>query len=155
LSQNISYIKKNFRINNLKTPKIIKLAVSNKKNTEKFYLGNLDSHGTLCSPNYKNKLTKYINVKTLTLERIMKDNKIEQIDFLKVDCEGGEGLIIESIKDATWKQIGKMAIEYHDSMSTLPHLKIVDILKDGGYLTKTKPTGGSFGYIYAWKIKST
>lgn len=152
LSQNISLIKNNFKINKLKVPDIDNVAVSDKNGISKLYLGDLDSHGLLFDRNFERKLSKYKEVKTITLNGIFKIHKIDKLDFLKIDCEGSEGEIIKSTQKDTWKKIQKIAIEYHDKVSTLSHKKIVESLKGYGYKTKIKPTGKFFGYIYAWRV---
>jgi FkbM family methyltransferase len=151
LSQNISLIKTNFKINKINKPKIIKAAVSDKKGIKKLYIGNLDSHGLLFDRNFRQKFTKFVEVPTLTLKEIIYINKITQINFLKIDCEGSEGEIIKSTKKDVWQKIDKIAIEYHDDVSTLSHREIVEKLKSVGYKTEVKVTSDFFGYIYAWK----
>ena len=70
LSQNIPFIKSNFKINKLKVPNIDNVAISDKIGIGKLYLGDLDSHGLLFDHNFKKKFSKYKEVKTLTLNKI-------------------------------------------------------------------------------------
>lgn len=151
LPQNIPFIKKNIKVNKFNGPNIINVAVSNRNGVGKLYLGDLDSHGLFFSHNYKDGFVKFIEVPTLTLEKIINDNKIIKIDFLKIDCEGSEGEIIRSTNKDIWKKINKIAIEYHDKVSSLSHQEIVEKLKKNNYKIKVKVTGKLIGYIYAWK----
>jgi FkbM family methyltransferase len=62
-------------------------------------------------------------VKTTTIENLLKKHKLESIDFLKVDCEGGELDLFSTISDSTLKKIKKIVIEYHNE-------KILDFLTE-------------------------
>ena len=54
-------------------------------------------------------------VKTQTFKSFLKNNKIEKIDFLKVDCEGGEIFIfVDENKDFFKNKVHKIAMEYHN-----------------------------------------
>lgn len=151
LVENINLIKTNFKKNNSNNLKTINVAVADKNGFSKLYFGDLDSHGLLFDHVFKEKLTEYRNVRTETLDTIIKNYKINHIHFLKIDCEGSEGFILKSMKKNTWKVIDKIAIEYHDNVSILTHAEILLILKENGYYTKSVKTSDLFGYIYAWR----
>lgn len=51
----------------------------------------------------------------ITINDIFNLYRIEQIDFLKVDIEGGEYEIFETLTDEDLKKIKKIAIETHDN----------------------------------------
>jgi FkbM family methyltransferase len=107
LPQNTLFLRRNFNINNLKLPKIIVKALSDRKGKSKFRLGDIDSHGLIFDNGHKEKTPDLISVHTDTLENIITKNNIVKIDFLKIDCEGGEGRIISSLPDGMWKTITK------------------------------------------------
>jgi FkbM family methyltransferase len=52
-------------------------------------------------------------VKTTTLARILRDNSIEQVDVLKLDCEGAEYDIVFQSPDDMWPRIDHIRLEYH------------------------------------------
>lgn len=151
LDENIPLIRNNFKNNNFNNYKIINVAVSDFNGTDKLYIGDLDSHGLLFDHNFKEKLTKYKIVKTMTLDNIFLKYKIDKVDFLKIDCEGGEGYIFKTTNVKTWRKINKIAIEYHDNVSVFSHQQILTKLSKLGYRTKLEKTGQKFGYIYAWR----
>ncbi len=151
LVENIPIIKSNFEKNNFKNLKILNVAVSDKDGSDKLFTADLDSHGLLFDHNVQGGLTKFKIVKTMTLETIIKKNKINHINFLKMDCEGSEGNIFKSTKSKTWKMIDKVAIEYHDNVSVLNHQNIVSKLTSNGYKTRIVENDNFFGYIYAWR----
>ncbi len=55
-----------------------------------------------------------INVPSITFSEIFQKHKLEQIDFLKMDCEGSEFDIIYNTDPILLKRIKKMMVEVHD-----------------------------------------
>ena len=47
------------------------------------------------------------------MKKIFDDNNIEECNFLKLDCEGAEYNIIDSLPNDYFTKIKKMIIEYH------------------------------------------
>jgi FkbM family methyltransferase len=68
-----------------------------------------------------------------TLEDILDEQKIDQVDFLKVDCEGGEYVLFDSISDATLARISRIAMEFHELHPSHDHRRIVKRLEAAGY----------------------
>lgn len=54
-----------------------------------------------------------IQVDMTTLERILADNNITTIDFLKIDCEGAEFQILNRCDPALLSRVRRLAMEYH------------------------------------------
>lgn len=151
--ENTKTIRKNFEINELRKPTIITKALLDEEGIERLYMSDLDSHGRMFDHNYKGRFTDYIEVETTTLSKVVTENNIKKIDFLKIDSEGSEGHIISSISNKLWKDIKKMAIEYHNFVSNLSHSEISDKLRGQGFKVVISPSDSKFGYIYAWKTK--
>lgn len=150
-SENTSFILRNFRSNGLNPPIITKKAISDIDGKANLYLGDLDSHGLLYGHNHQQKFETFIPVNSVKLSSFFKENIINKVDFLKMDCEGSEGAIIASTPVYMWKRIEKIAIEYHNNVSLLSDVEIVKRLKSLGYQTKKRPSDELFGYIYAWR----
>ena len=79
----------------------------------------------------------------------LKDLLTEKIDFLKVDCEGGELDLFEQI-DKTYlsNNIRKIAIEYH---SNSIKLRITRILIENGFTIEDIVGSDEIGLMYAYK----
>jgi FkbM family methyltransferase len=93
-----------------------------------------------------------IEVHSITLQDIMDSNNIEKIDFLKMDCEGSEGLILESTSKDYFQRIRKIAMEFHDDISKLKHDDIEKLLERVGFITAIHHDSKSDrGFIYAWR----
>jgi len=61
-----------------------------------------------------NNIQEVISVAGITLENFLNQQKIESIDLLKVDIEGSEINLFESLTDETISNIKQMTIEFHD-----------------------------------------
>ena len=87
-----------------------------------------------------------IQIKTITFKDFITKNNISKIDFLKVDCEGGEEFIfnetnIEYIKQNAYK----IVMEYHNNKKDY----INSLLKSVGFETYVVPSSDKLGMIYA------
>lgn len=92
-------------------------------------------------------------IKTVTLDSIFRKYSIRQCDLLKIDCEGAEYEIIENTSPTTMRKIRSIVLEYHDSITNNTHTKLVDILRDAGFIISLKPhpLEDDIGIIYATK----
>jgi FkbM family methyltransferase len=73
----------------------------------------------------------FVEVKTISLEDIIKQNNISYIDFLKIDCEGAEFDILENT-DMFYHEnipIKNMFIEFHRFMEKLENKSVDAALK--------------------------
>ena len=151
LKANTDLILKNFRNNKFKMPIIIQSAVSDINGKTLFYIGDFDSHGQISKIHYDVYKNKSILVNTITLKYLLKHYNINRVDYLKVDCEGSEGQIISSLSKSDWEKIHKISLEYHDGISTLSHISIINILRNNMFKVRLKKIDSRLGYIYAWK----
>lgn len=110
--------------NNLSNVFVHQKAVSSSRGEQKLFLGSL----TIAASLYENiaSTDNAISVETDTLEHIFTDNAISSIDYLKVDCEGGEYDIFYTAPAELLEKCKHMMIEYHD----------IDDLKNGRQLYK-------------------
>lgn len=88
-------------------------------------------------------------VETVDINTFINDYNIEKIDFLKVDCEGGELDLFEQI-DKTYlsNNIKKIAIEYH---SNSIKLRVTQILIENGFTIEDIVGSDEIGLMYAYK----
>lgn len=88
-----------------------------------------------------------IVVKTTTLSEIVKENKLTQIDFLKLDCEGSEYDILYNSDKSILALIKTMAIETH--VGTKPDhnmASLIDFLRKNNFDLITEGD-----IIWAWR----
>jgi len=100
--------------------------------------------------NISGKLRDHSQLRTKTLDEILREYSIDKIDFLKPDCEGSEGHILKSDSRSCLGRINKIAMEFHDNLSPLNHDEIKKLLEDHGFSCNADWDGQSqFGYLYA------
>jgi FkbM family methyltransferase len=75
------------------------------------------------------------------------------IDYLKVDCEGAEYEIFESIpKEFLTNRIRKIALEFHHNINDIKVVNLISKIKECGFETKIDyKDGDSTGMLYARK----
>jgi len=93
---NYDALEQNVRANALSNVKAYRLAVSDKTGLERFFNSGTSQqhHLEKVTPGVVN---NYIEVPSMTLKDIMNVNHLAQIDFLKMDCEGSEGVAGEEV----------------------------------------------------------
>lgn len=151
LDTNVKLINNNFRINKFSLPEIANIAISEKESEINLYLYGHDSHAMLFKSDSEKNETDYKKVRGIRLSTLLKKYNLSRIDFMKIDCEGAEGYIIKNSNKNNWKNIKKIAIEYHNNVSVLDNISIVKKLVSYGYKTKTLKSDDIYGYIYAWR----
>lgn len=63
-----------------------------------------------------------VQVQGITLERFLEINQIEQVDLLKVDIEGAEIELFNSLSDSTITKIKQISVEFHDFLPYLDNM---------------------------------
>ena len=89
---------------------LFNLAVSYNNEPLRLYI---DDNNSLISSAHDVK-NNYYDVETITLKDIFERNKIQKVDFVKIDIEGMEFDLIENLEDSIFQKIDKFLIEYHD-----------------------------------------
>ena len=149
---NAEFLRKNTEANGFHNIAVHNLAVSDRCGTEKFALAKIGGGHLLSDRSAEGELDDYVEVSTTTLERIIRDNSLERIDFLKLDCEGVEGRILQSTSRDRLRRIRKIAMEFHDNVSLLNHDEIAKLLDAQGFSCWLDWDGMSpFGYLYGRK----
>ena len=108
----------------------------------------IDSTSTAAKISHNNQ-DNYVSlkIKTKTFKDFISDNNISKIDFLKVDCEGGEEFIFnETNIDYIKTNVRKIAVEYHTSNL---HQYIQNLLNTFGFETHVLSYSDQMGLIYA------
>jgi FkbM family methyltransferase len=156
--ENCQFIRRNALKSGLKNIIVHQAAVGDKtEEHSRLYLADSVGHSLLdaelLASNYST--NKYIDVPSVTLQDIIDNTENGEIDYLKIDCEGCEGLIFLSTPVEYIKKVKKMVVEFHDTSSPLKHDAIQKLLEKAGFevwldwrLGKDSP----YGYIYAKRI---
>ena len=137
----------NISLNNIKNIFPYNIAVTKKTSIAKIFL-NEDESGH--SMYIKNK--NFIEINSKSLSDIFVENNIKECDFLKLDCEGAEYEIIESLSSDFLVKIKKMVIEYHMADNN-PELleKLITKLKQFSFSVYTRPLFADIGFLFGRK----
>ncbi|TSC85744.1 MAG: FkbM family methyltransferase [Microgenomates group bacterium Gr01-1014_16] len=134
--ESFALLKENVAFNGLKNVRAFNVAVSDSIKKKILYVSssNTGAH-SLFPDNTKRKL----EVKTTTLAKVISDNKLKQIDLLKMDVEGCEYEIFLNASDKTLKKIRRIIMEYHNHIVPgMKHTMIMKRLNKAGFEVKDK-----------------
>jgi FkbM family methyltransferase len=147
VKSNFDILLDNVNLNSIQNVTTYNLAVSGSTEKVKIYLNPDDSgHSMFISSN------EFVEVDSISLKEIIDKNNIEKCNFLKLDCEGAEYDIINSLPDGYFAKIDKMIIEYHLA-NTKPFLleNLIKRLQSMSFKVHTKKLFDDIGFLYAIK----
>jgi FkbM family methyltransferase len=148
--ENAEAIQDNITRNAVDNATLERVAISTGPGTVALWVDPLDSGGHTITDAGSSGRAESEEVSTVSFGELLAKHGIEAVDFLKMDCEGAEGMIFEGLKPEELARIRKVAIEFHDEASTLSHTQIDALLRDAGFTTWVESTPGSpYGYIWA------
>ena len=108
VQKNYQLLKDNIKINRISNINYYNLAVSNDQNKIKIFLSEDDAGHSIIESEKNFEL-----IDSISLKKIIDMHCIEKCDFLKIDCEGAEFKILESLPDEYFSRIKKIVMEYH------------------------------------------
>ena len=144
--ENFFFLEENKNLNNLANLEIFKLAVSEKDGKASFF--NSD-HLSMSHSFFETNVENSTTVRTVSLAGILEANKIQHVDYLKIDAEGAEYLILLNAQPEVLNKVDKILLEYHDYLDHGHHyLDIVKYLEDNGFQVEI---ARSFLFRYIFK----
>lgn len=146
VKENFDLLKYNLDLNDIKNVIPVNSAVSTNTGTVTIYLNDDYSGHSMHLVG-----TKKIEANSISLKDVIDSNNITKCDFLKIDCEGEEYGIGESLPTECFDKINKMCIEYHFA-DTKPYLldNLIKKLKNT-YVIETRKILPDIGFLYAKK----
>ena len=84
-----------------------------------------------------NNTTESKKINSFNLDDFVKNNEIEKIDFLKLDCEGAEFEIILNFNKELMKKIKKISAEIHENNNTHSLDELVIFLRKNNFEVNT------------------
>ena len=147
VSENFDLLVSNLKLNHIKNILPFNMAVSKNSGRLDLFLNNDQSAHSIFS-----KSSESINVESTSLQKIFEEHKISSCKILKLDCEGAEYEIIDSLPSEYLDKIQNMVIEYHLA-DTKPELvkSLILKIKNAGFKIKTRPHHNDMGFLIARK----
>ena len=92
-----------------------------------------------------------VRVKSTTLRQVFEIYNIENLDLLKLDCEGAEYKILMSTPLPIFTKIERIIMEYHDIDENYQHRRLASFLENMGYevFCYDNFVHEDIGYLYA------
>ena len=149
---NYQLLVENIERNKIQNVAAFQLAVSNQKSMKTLYEHTSYNH----SINTNSKKT--IQVESIQLADISSMNKIEKIDFLKMDCEGAEYDILLHADSSVFNKITTISLEFHDlrEQNVRPQQLVNKLVNEGfdmkKYTFSDSYSGSNYGRIIASKL---
>ena len=146
-SDNYKIFLDNTKLNNFKNVFPFNIAVSKQDGKIPLYLNDDTSGHSIFLKN-----SNSIQVDSITLQKIFDLNNIKKCNLLKLDCEGSEYEIIDSLPESYFSMIDKMIIEYHFA-EKYPKLltNLIKKLERTSFSVDVKKLSGEMGLIFAIK----
>lgn len=125
----------NVLLNRFKNVTVSDVAVSNKKGTALFHLQSIGKSGVSSLVNPTDG-ARSVQVETDTLDLFTKKAGIEKINFLKIDVEGAEGMVLTGAKKLLQqRQIEVMVWETNEQYKNRQTEKLLKMISNFGYET--------------------
>jgi len=147
---NFAMLEKHKAINKKDNLLVYNKGVSNTSGTQTLYLSPDNNTGGH-SLHLKNFSSKTIDIKTVTLKSFCDTERIDKIDFLKMDCEGSEFEIIQS-DESILQRVNKLIMECHPYNGNTVQ-KMVSTLETNGFKVTRKSNNSPEGIEMLYAIK--
>ena len=147
IRENFDLLVSNLALNHIENVFPFNVGVSKKSGKLNLFLNNDQSAHSIFP-----KGSESITVEATSLQKIFDEKQISSCKLLKLDCEGAEYDIIDSLPVEYLDKIQNMAIEYHlaDPKPELIKNLILKI-KNAGFKIKTGPHYNDMGFLIARK----
>ena len=115
--------------------------------------------------NKVHKIKSFISKDGIDIKRIISDNNLDKVDFLKLDIEGAEWGLFEVLDSDTLNKVDKWAIEFHTfyynpnvpieqrAKSLWKFLQILELFSTNGYTIKYEHLHKSWDIVHLYAKK--
>ena len=134
VGENYKLLLDNIKLNQLTNIIPLNCAVSNKLSKVKIFLHDDEASHSMYDSRFgvfkEGSSSNFVEVSSVTLNDFFRETKIKKCNFLKLDCEGAEYDIIDSLTPKKFDVIEKIVMECH-FVNSKPHLlnKLIKTLK--------------------------
>lgn len=144
-------LKNTAKLNSLTNITFVPMMVTNKKGAEAFYINNssIADNANSAIKHRTDKNLKLIEVFSTTIDLFIEDQKIHHVDFVKIDAEGAEELVLRGATKLLARDKPRMTLGLHpapivlngDSLESIYNILTennYNILWNGTTMTKTE-----------------
>jgi FkbM family methyltransferase len=132
--QNLERLKENLAVNHISNVEVISKAVSDNVGQEIFYIRESYGHHSLLQ-GHVSKVIEKVSIESVTLDSFCFDNKIDYIDFLKIDVEGAELKVLNGASQLLKnKRIGLIVFEHSPILHSVQNRDVSEVIQ---YLIKS------------------
>lgn len=133
--ENHNLLMENRQLNGLTNLEIFNAAASNLDGEAAFFNS---EHSSVSHSFFEPGVQNATKVRTVSLAGILSDNHIEHVNYLKIDAEGAEYLIVLHTPPEVLGRVDKIFIEYHDYLDHGHHYKDIEkYLTENGFRVET------------------
>ena len=132
---NADALRRNLRANGAERAEVAECAVADAPGTLPLFLGTSGTTHQLFAVGKDAGAGESVDVRVVTFSELLAEHGFPRVDFLKLDCEGAEGLILPGLPDAVLGAIRTIAMEFHDDVSPLAHDALAKLLEEKGFRT--------------------
>lgn len=126
-------------------------AVSSNRDGITLFSSTVDQFSTMASVFNEDGKGEEINVETVVFSDVLEAHGLDDIDLMKLDCEGSEYAIIYGMSDDQFALVKNFTIETHPGQSgDQNHESLASFLKGKGYELVDQMNSDGTGYIWAW-----
>lgn len=126
-------------------------AISSNRDGITLFSSTVDEFSTMASVFSEDGKGEEIKVETIIFSDILELYNLDEIDLMKLDCEGSEYAILYGMSDDQFSLVKNFSVETHPGQSgNQNHSSLVAFLKTKGYHLVDQMNSDGTGYIWAW-----
>jgi FkbM family methyltransferase len=130
---NAAALRRNLAANHCANALVAECAVADKPGVLPLFIGKSGTTHQLSPVGRDAGDGESVEVRVATLPQVLAEHGFTRVDFLKLDCEGAEGLVLPALPEALWATVRTIALEFHDELSPLAHTDLAKLLEQKGY----------------------
>lgn len=127
------------------------LAVTSTDGPVSFYLADNSEASSLLVPSNQSPSGRWIEVLGVRLSRFLREHDVNLIDLLKVDIEGAEIAMFDSLSDDELQRITQISVEFHDFSGLVSQMDVRRIkqrFSDLGFWTLKMFRAGNLDVLF-------
>jgi FkbM family methyltransferase len=146
---NAESLRRNLRANHCQRSEVEECAVSDAPGTLPLFIGRSGTTHQLSPLGKDSGAGESVDVRVATLPELLAEHGFDRVDFLKLDCEGAEGVILPALPGPLMAAIRTVSLEFHDDVSALAHDALAKLLEEKGFRVVLDWDGRSAnGFLY-------